>query len=94
MRPFHADDVEGVLALWEAARHAGGEPVYGLAEVLASCEKDHAVVAHEAGRVVGAVVGRAAHAQGWVVFLGTAPGHEDLGPRLLAALERELTGTG
>jgi len=94
MRPFHADDVEGVLALWEAARRAGGEPVYGLAEVLASCEKDHAVVAHEAGRVVGAVVGRAAHAQGWVVFLGTAPGHEDLGPRLLAALERELTGTG
>ncbi len=94
LRAFHADDVEGVLALWEAARRTGGEPVYGLAEVLASCEKDHAVIAHEGGRVVGAVVGRAAHAQGWVVFLAAAPEHADLGPRLLAALERELTGTG
>ncbi|TNM61960.1 AAA family ATPase [Streptomyces sp. NP160] len=94
VRPFHADDVEGVLALWEASARSAGQPVYGLAEVLASCEKDHAVVAHEAGRLVGAVVGRAAHAQGWVVFLGTAPGHEVLGTRLLAALEREMTGAG
>ncbi|TXR55167.1 ATP-binding protein [Quadrisphaera setariae] len=94
MRPFHADDVEGVLALWEASARTAGQPVYGLAEVLASCEKDHAVVAHESGRLVGAVVGRAAHAQGWVVFLGTAAGHEGLGPRLLAALEREMTGSG
>jgi SpoVK/Ycf46/Vps4 family AAA+-type ATPase len=29
-----------------------------------------------------------------VVFLGTIPGWEPLGPRLLAALEREMTGAG
>jgi SpoVK/Ycf46/Vps4 family AAA+-type ATPase/L-amino acid N-acyltransferase YncA len=94
LRPFHADDVEGVLSLWEAAKATTGEPVYGLAEVLASCQKDHAVVALEAGKVVGAVVGRAAHAQGWIVFLQTAPDRPGLGARLLAELERELSGTG
>ena len=94
LRTFHADDVEGVLSLWEAAKASTGEPVYGLAEVLASCQKDHAIVAHVAGRIVGAVVGRAAHAQGWIVFLGAAPGHPGLSVRLLAELEREMSETG
>lgn len=94
LRPFHPDDVEGVLSLWEAAKMTTGEPVYGLAEVLASCQKDYAVVAHSRGRIVGAVVGRAAHAQGWVVFLGTASGEPDLGARLLAELERVMSGAG
>ena len=45
IRDFHAQDVEGILELWQALRVDGVEPVYDLSEVLASCEKDHAVVA-------------------------------------------------
>ena len=45
VRDFHSQDVEGILALWQSLRDAGVEPVYDLSEVLASCEKDHAVVA-------------------------------------------------
>ena len=45
IRDFHAQDVEGILLLWQSLRETGVEPVYDLSEVLASCEKDHAVVA-------------------------------------------------
>ncbi|MFB9375661.1 ATP-binding protein [Kineococcus gynurae] len=91
IRPFHPDDLDAVLALWEAQRASSGEPVYALSEVLASCQKDFAVVALHRGAVVGVAVGRAAHAQGWVVFLATDPAQRSTAPRLLAALETAMT---
>jgi hypothetical protein len=45
IREYHPADTDAVLELWESAKSHGFEPVYGLAEVLASCQKDHAVVA-------------------------------------------------
>lgn len=45
IRDYHADDVDGILRLWEQVTVEGSEPVYSRSEVLASCVKDHAVVA-------------------------------------------------
>ena len=83
IRDFHSADLGGILHLWEALKASNVEPVYALSEVLASCEKDHAVVAVQGEQVVGAAVGRAAHDQGWIVFLAPCPNTEDgaLAPR-------------
>jgi transitional endoplasmic reticulum ATPase len=96
IRDFHPDDVDGILHLWEEMRTAGTEPVYGLSEVLASCQQDHAVVAVDDELIVGAAVGRAAHAQGWIVFLSTALSHQNrgIGGRLLVALEKRMAPLG
>ncbi|TDL31571.1 AAA family ATPase, partial [Arthrobacter nitrophenolicus] len=45
IRDFHSADLDGILHLWETLKASNVEPVYALSEVLASCEKDHAVVA-------------------------------------------------
>lgn len=96
IRDYHADDVDDILRLWERVTADGTEPVYSLAEVLASCAKDDAVVAISGDHVVGAAIGRAAHAQGWVVFLATAshPHDGSMGAALLAALEARMAPHG
>lgn len=96
IRDYHADDVDGILRLWEQVLAADAEPVYGLSDVLASCAKDHAVVAVVGDEIVGAAVGRAAHAQGWVVFLATATHSRGngIGSSLLAALESRMAEVG
>ncbi|MFC6356096.1 ATP-binding protein [Luethyella okanaganae] len=96
LREFHADDLDGILHLWEALRAAKAEPVYALSEVLASCQKDHAVVAVHGDEVVGAAVGRAAHDQGWIVFLATAEEwrNRGIGSAMLAALEKSMAPHG
>ena len=95
VRDFHPQDVEGILALWQSLRNDEVEPVYDLSEVLASCEKDHAVVAVQGDQIVGAAVGRAAHDQGWIVFLGTVPSFRGrgIGTLLLAAVEKRMPET-
>ena len=96
IRDYHADDVDGILRLWEQVTGEGVEPVYSLSEVLASCAKDHAVVAVVGEQIVGAAIGRAAHAQGWVVFLATEAGSRGrgIGSSLLAALEARMAPSG
>ncbi|WP_165068774.1 ATP-binding protein [Marisediminicola senii] len=96
IRDFHPDDIDAILHLWEEMRVSQVEPVYGLSEVLASCQQDHAVVAVHNDVVIGAAVGRAAHAQGWIVFLSTASEHRGrgIGGRLLAALEKRMAPLG
>ena len=96
IRDFHPDDVDGILHLWEEMRSSDVDPVYGLSEVLASCEKDHAVVAVRDDVVIGAAVGRAAHAQGWIVFLSTASAwqRQGIGGAMLAALEKRMAPLG
>jgi predicted N-acetyltransferase YhbS len=95
-RSFQPVDTDALLGLWEQARAAGFEPVYSLAEVLASCNKDFAIVACEGEQVIGTAVGRAAHEQGWVVLLTVAPSHQGqgVGGRLLAELEIEMSKAG
>jgi SpoVK/Ycf46/Vps4 family AAA+-type ATPase len=95
-RSFQPVDTDALLGLWDQARSSGFEPVYSLAEVLASCSKDFAIVACEGDLVVGTAVGRAAHEQGWVVLLTVAPKYQGqgLGSRLLAELEVEMSKAG
>jgi AAA+ superfamily predicted ATPase/N-acetylglutamate synthase-like GNAT family acetyltransferase len=96
LRDFHSDDLDGILRLWEEIKASDTEPVYGLSEVLASCQMDHAVVAVHGDEVVGAAVGRAAHAQGWIVFLATASPWQSqgIGTAMLAALEARMAPHG
>lgn len=96
IREYHSADTDAVLELWDKAKSDGFEPVYGLAEVLASCQKDHAVLAISDGRVVGAAVARAAHEQGWIVFFNTLPDYrrQGIGSSLLSALEARMAPLG
>jgi transitional endoplasmic reticulum ATPase len=96
IRDFHSADLEGILHLWEALKATNIEPVYALSEVLASCEQDHAVVAVHGDEVVGAVVARAAHDQGWIVFLATLPAWRGrgIGTAMLASVETKMAPHG
>ena len=96
IRDFHSADLDGILHLWESLKATSVEPVYALSEVLASCEKDHAVVAVQGDQVVGAAIGRAAHDQGWIVFLATLPEYRGrgIGTSLLAAVENRMAPHG
>lgn len=95
VRDFHPEDIDAILRLWEETR-VNGEPVYGLSEVISSCQEDHAVVAVHDDKVIGAAVGRAAHAQGWIVFLATQRDWQErgVGKTMLAALEHRMAGLG
>ncbi len=96
IREYHPADTEAVLELWDSAKSEGFDPVYGLAEVLASCQKDHAVLAVVDEKIVGAAVARAAHEQGWIVFFTTLPSfrRQGIGSSLLAALETRMAPLG
>ena len=96
IRDFQPQDIDALLRLWEEALSAGQDPVYSIAEVLASCEKDHAVVAVSGSTVVGVAVARAAHEQGWIVFFWTAASvrRQGIGSALLGALEARLVTLG
>lgn len=96
VRDFQSDDLDGILHLWEGLKESGAEPVYALSEVLASCQKDHAVVAVNGDQVIGAAVARAAHDQGWIVFLSTLPQWRGrgIGTLLLAAVETRMAPYG
>ncbi|WGW12977.1 GNAT family N-acetyltransferase [Saxibacter everestensis] len=96
IRDFHSADMDAILRLWEESRSAGAEPVYALAEVVASCQKDHAVVAVHGDLIVGAAVARAAHDQGWIVFFGIDNQwrKRGIGSALLAAVESRMTPHG
>lgn len=96
IKDFHSADMDAILHLWEESRSAGVEPVYALSEVLASCQKDHAVVAVNGETVVGAAVARAAHDQGWIVFFAIDEGwrNQGIGSALLAAIEGRMAPHG
>ena len=95
-RNFQPADTDGLLALWDQARNSGFEPVYSLAEVLASCNQDHAIIAFDGDQLIGAAVGRVAHEQGWVVLLVVSSDHQGqgIGGRLLGELEIDMASSG
>ncbi|MBP1327437.1 SpoVK/Ycf46/Vps4 family AAA+-type ATPase [Leucobacter exalbidus] len=96
IREFYDDDLDAVVGLWWEARASSEHPVYSLNEVTASCREDHAVVAVHDGKVIAAAVGRAAHAQGWIVFFGISEHSrsENVSGKLLDALERKMAPLG
>lgn len=96
IREFHDDDLDGIVGLWQSAHVGADAPVYSLAEVIASCQEDHAVVAVWDDQVVGAAVGRAAHAQGWLVFFAVQDGFDAdaVGGELLDGVERRMAPLG
>ena len=95
-RNFQPADTDGLLALWDQARNSGFEPVYSLAEVLASCNQDHAIIAFDGDQLIGAAVGRVAHEQGWVVLLVVSSDRQGqgIGGRLLGELEIDMASSG
>lgn len=96
-RDYVASDLDALMVLWNQVTDSGIQPVYSLSEVVASCEKDVAVVAVSAqGQVVGAAVARAAHDQGWIVFFATHHDHrrQGIGDRLLSSVEQRLAPQG
>lgn len=95
IREFHDDDLDAIVRLWEEAAREEA-PVYALSEVIASCQRDHAVVAVRDDEIVGAAVGRAAHAQGWIVFFGVTEHERDdrVEAGLLDVLERRMAPLG
>lgn len=96
IRDFHGDDLDEIVRLWGQVTRGVETPIYSLAEVIASCQEDHAVVAVRGDALVGAVVGRAAHAQGWIVFFGVAEVDDaaDVSAALLDGLERRMAALG
>lgn len=101
IRDFHDDDLDGIIRLWEAAMATPTAAVHSLPEVVASCQKNHAVVAVRDEEIVGAAIGRAAHGQGWIVFFhvlesGNGDQKQDgyTEATLLDALERHLMPLG
>ncbi len=96
IRDFHDDDLDGVVRLYEDINREQDGSVYALSEVIASCQEDHAVVAILDEKVIGAAVGRAAHAQGWIVFFAVADdmASAQIGAGLLDALERRMAPLG
>jgi len=96
LRDYQPSDMDAILRLWDEIRVEGVEPVYALAEVLASCEKDHAIIAVNGEEVLGAAVARAAHDQGWIVFLSVTATERGQGiaGSMLAALEQRMAPQG
>ncbi|MDL9980458.1 ATP-binding protein [Microbacterium sp. ASV49] len=96
IRDFHGDDLDQIVRLWGQVAQDSAWPIYSLAEVIASCQEDYAVVAVQGDLLVGAAVGRAAHAQGWIVFFGVADAASpaDVSAGLLHELERRMAPLG
>jgi GNAT superfamily N-acetyltransferase len=96
LRDYQPSDMDAILRLWDEIRTEGVEPVYALAEVLASCEKDHAIIAVNGEEVLGAAVARAAHDQGWIVFFAVtaAARGKGLAGSMLTALEQRMAPQG
>ena len=96
IRDFHDDDLDGVVRLYEDVNREQLGSVYALSEVIASCQEDHAAVAILDEKVIGAAVGRAAHAQGWIVFFAVADSADSaqIGAGLLDVLERRMATLG
>lgn len=97
VRDFHDDDLDQVVRIWEESRKTGVEPVYGLAEILASIRDEGAAVVVVVGPVVvGACVARVNGDRAWVNLLALADDWRGrgLGSTMLTELEKRLTARG
>ncbi|MEV0296319.1 GNAT family N-acetyltransferase [Nocardia sp. NPDC050710] len=98
LREFRDDDLDQAIQIWEQSRMATGEePVFALAEVLASARAGQPAVVAEVGEeIVGMAVAQIQSERAWVllVALGTHWRRRGIGSALLTELERRLRSNG
>ncbi|MGW4774033.1 ATP-binding protein [Nocardia sp. NPDC004278] len=97
LREFRDDDLDQAIEIWEQSRAIGEEPVFALAEVLASARAGQPAVVAEVGEeIVGMAVAQIQNERAWVllVALGTQWRRRGIGSALLAELERRLRSNG
>ena len=97
IRPFHEDDTEAVVALWEESdlTRPWNDPRKDIARKLA-VRPDLFLVAELDGAVIGTVmVGYDGH-RGWINYLAVEPDRrgEGHGRALMAEVERRLAAIG
>ncbi|MEV4238130.1 MULTISPECIES: GNAT family N-acetyltransferase [unclassified Nocardia] len=98
LREFRDDDLDQAIQIWEQSRRATGEePVFALAEVLASARAGQPAVVAEVGEeIVGMAVAQIHSERAWVllVALGAQWRQRGIGSALLTELERRLRSNG
>lgn len=97
LREFRDDDLDQAIQIWEQSRATGEEPVFALAEVLASARAGQPAVVAEVGEeIVGMAVAQIQNERAWVllVALGTQWRRRGIGSALLTELERRLRSNG
>lgn len=98
LREFRDADLDQAIQIWEQSRAAGGdEPVFALAEVLASARAGQPAVVAEVGEeIVGMAVAQIRGERAWVllVALGVQWRRRGIGSALLTELERRLRADG
>ncbi len=98
LREFRDADLDQSIEIWEQSRMATeGEPVFALAEVLASARAGQPAVVAEVGEeIVGMAVAQVQGERAWVllVALGAQWRRRGIGSALLTELERRLRADG
>ena len=97
IRPFHEDDTESVVALWEACEltRPWNDPRKDIARKL-SVQREWFLVAERDGTIVGSVMAGYDGHRGWVNYLAVSPGRRrsGLARELMAEVERLLGEAG
>ncbi|MEV6386931.1 ATP-binding protein [Nocardia xishanensis] len=98
LREFRDDDLDQAIQVWEQSRMASaGEPVFALAEVLASARAGQPAVVAEVGEeMVGMAVARIQGERAWVLLVALAAQwrRRGIGSALLTELEKRLRSNG
>jgi ribosomal protein S18 acetylase RimI-like enzyme len=97
IRPFHEDDTEAVVALWEESglTRPWNDPRKDIARKL-GVQREWFLVVEDEGQVVASVMAGYDGHRGWVNYLAVAPSHRGRGiaRALMAEVERLLGDAG
>jgi ribosomal protein S18 acetylase RimI-like enzyme len=97
IRPFHEDDTEAIVALWEACEltRPWNDPRKDVARKL-RVQREWFLVAEEEGQIVGSVMAGYDGHRGWVNYLAVAPERRrgGLARKLMTEVERRLGEAG
>ncbi|MFZ5852111.1 MAG: ATP-binding protein [Actinomycetota bacterium] len=97
VRPFHPDDLESAVHLWDDPAASGGLPWSGITDLISAVREGHpAVVATVDDELVGSAVSRVQGQHGWILRISLSPRwrQRGIGSQLLTELERRLVAAG